>query len=315
MDIRYLLALQTFRDGSQDLITEFMKKMTKFGEEYLAFIFVLFIFWCVNKKLGEKALFGIGFSCILNDILKMTFCVMRPWVKSDLINPHGDMRYTTIGYSFPSGHTTMAVGSYGYTALYYRRKKVISTSLFVLAFFVMFSRNFLGVHTPQDVVLGIIVTVICMTLCGKVLDWVDKGRNRDVIILVASLIIAVLSLVYIINKPYPLQLDAEGNALINPYDIIPYTIGSAGAFAGIALGLFLEKRFADFDTDVSFEIKMSRFIVGTFCYIFLNSVVGRGIGILIKDLGWGSVFGKFITFTFVVGIYPIIFSKIEKKKA
>ena len=315
MDIQYLLALQTFRDGSQDLITEFMKKMTKFGEEYLAFIFVLFIFWCVNKKLGEKTLLGLGVSCILNDILKMTFCVMRPWVKSELINPHGDMRFTAIGYSFPSGHTTMAVGAYGYTALYYRKLKAISISLFTLAFLVIFSRNFLGVHTPQDVLLGIAVTTVCMFLCNKLWDWTINKKNRDILVLALAIVFAVLALVYIINKPYPLEYNSEGNLILNPYDIMPYCLGSAGAMPGIVFGLFLEKRFADFDTDVSFEIKMSRFIVGTFCYIFLNSVVGRGIGILIKDLGWGSVFGKFITFTFVVGIYPIIFSKIEKKKA
>jgi len=315
MDIQYLLALQTFRDGSQDLITEFMKKMTKFGEEYLAFIFILFIFWCVNKKLGEKILFGIGFSCILNDVLKMTFCIMRPWVKSDLINPHGDMRFTAIGYSFPSGHTTMATGAYGWTAFYYRKKKAIAISLFALAFFVVFSRNFLGVHTPQDVLGGIAITILCMFLCGKLWDWAEKKKNRDILILVVGILLAVGALIYIINKPYPLEYDAENNLILNPYDIMPYTIGSAGAFAGISLGLFLEKRFADFSTEVSFETKISRFVVGTFIFIFLNSTMTRVIGLPINNLGWGSVFGKFITFTIVVGIYPIIFSKIEKKKA
>lgn len=314
MDIKYLLALQTFRDGSQDLITEFMKKMTKFGEEYLAFIFILFIFWCVNRKLGEKSLFGVGFSCVLGNILKMTFCVLRPWSRSNLINPHGDMRYTTIGYSFPSGHTTMAVGTYGYTAFYYRKKKTIAITLFTLAFLVIFSRNFLGVHTPQDVLLGILMTTGCMFVCDKLLDWTYDKKNRDIVILVCSVLFAIAALIYIIKKPYPLQLDADGNAIINPYDIIPYTIGSAGSFIGIALGLFLEKRFADFTTEVSFETKINRFIVGTFLFIFLKSVLGRGIGIVIGDLGWGSVFGELITFTFIVGIYPIIFSKIEKKK-
>ena len=315
MDIQYLLALQTFRDGSQDLITEFMKKMTKFGEEYLAFIFVLCIFWCLNKKLGEKALLGIGFSCIINDILKMTFCVLRPWSRSELINPHGDMRFTTIGYSFPSGHTTMAVGAYGYPALHYRKKKTIAIVLFVLAFLVMFSRNFLGVHTPQDVLLGIAATAFCMFICNKIFDWTYEKKNRDIIMLILALVFAILTLVYIIKKPYPLQYDPNGNLIVNPHDIIPYTIGSVGAFFGIVFGLFLEKRFSDFSTDVSLETKINRFLVGTFCYIFLNSVVGRGIGILINDLGFGSIFGKFITFTFCVGIYPIIFSKIEKKRA
>jgi undecaprenyl-diphosphatase len=62
-------------------------------------------------------------------------------------------------YSFPSGHAAMAAAFYGFLAFSLARKNPRSRALiwlaaFLLAFLIGFSRVYLGVHYPSDVVAG-----------------------------------------------------------------------------------------------------------------------------------------------------------------
>lgn len=43
---------------------------------------------------------------------------------------------------------------------------------------VMFSRNYLGVHTPQDVLTGAAVGLLSAFLLPCLLRWAEKGPNR-----------------------------------------------------------------------------------------------------------------------------------------
>ena len=45
-----------------------------------------------------------------------------------------------------------------------KKHSVVAGLLFVLVFLTMFSRNYLGVHTPQDVLVGFISTAVIQQL-------------------------------------------------------------------------------------------------------------------------------------------------------
>ena len=77
------------------------------------------------------------------------------------------------GTPFPSGHSQIAVGTYGGLALCRREKwvRIVGT---VLAVLIPFSRMYLGVHTPADVLVG--------SLCALVLAaalWVPFFPRGD----------------------------------------------------------------------------------------------------------------------------------------
>ena len=66
-------------------------------------------------------------------------------------------------YSFPSGHATMAVAFYGFAAYFLARRQKpfirygLYLSAIVLALYVGFSRVYLGVHYPSDVLGGYVL--------------------------------------------------------------------------------------------------------------------------------------------------------------
>lgn len=91
-----------------------------------------------------------------------------------------DPRY----HSFPSGHTQLAFGAAVALSWYHRGWYTIP--LFLLAFLVGFSRIYLGVHFPLDVVFGAIIgCIVSILICWgskRVMSKFFGGdvKNRDV---------------------------------------------------------------------------------------------------------------------------------------
>jgi undecaprenyl-diphosphatase len=103
-------------------------------------------------------------SSVLTDVLKSVFQRARP----ELF----DSGYTTSGYSFPSGHATLAVGFYGTLTLliawrlrgFWRWTVVVAGVVFVLL--IGFSRLYLGVHYPTDVIAGFLAAPLWVSTIG-----------------------------------------------------------------------------------------------------------------------------------------------------
>ena len=128
----------------------FFSGITYCGDE-IAFMVVAFaLFWCVNKRTGYYAFLVGLFGTVGNQWLKIACRIPRPWVLDPNFTIVESARAAATGYSFPSGHTQNAVGTFGAMALRTERKWVrgVCITLIVL---VPFSRMYLGVHTPLDV--------------------------------------------------------------------------------------------------------------------------------------------------------------------
>ena len=115
---------------------------------------------------------------MLNGIIKLTVCAYRPWIRSDLIEPAGDSKVAATGYSFPSGHTTVATITYGTVSVWQKdKRKWLSILCVVLILLTAFSRNFLGVHTPQDVVVGFTVSILIIWIVGMVQKKIEGNEK------------------------------------------------------------------------------------------------------------------------------------------
>ena len=164
MDIEYLLWLQNLRDSCGEILTPFMVWLSDDFAEGVLLIVPFIVYWCMSKRGGMFLLLSMGISQFLANVIKMTFCVYRPFIRDPRVIPYG---HKSSSYSFPSGHTMTAAPILGGLASLSREEYMHPSrvNIFlawllcpVMILAVMFSRNYLGAHTPQDVIAGLILT-------------------------------------------------------------------------------------------------------------------------------------------------------------
>ena len=150
MELLYLL--QNIRNPILDAIVSFI---TIFDEETIFMAICMIIFWCINKWQGYYLLLTGFAGTVINQTLKMTFKVPRPWVKDPNFTIVESAREAASGYSFPSGHTQSSVGMFGGIARA-NKNKAVRIICVLMCLLVPFSRLYLGVHTPLDVGVSVI---------------------------------------------------------------------------------------------------------------------------------------------------------------
>ena len=141
------------------VLDAFFLLVTRLGEETVFLVLALVLFWCVDKRVGYY-LITVGFvGTVFNQLLKILCAVPRPWVRDPDLHPVEGAIAAAQGYSFPSGHTQTITGISGSLSLVYRRRWVI-VLLCAATGLVAFSRLYLGVHTPADVLTSLFLGVL-----------------------------------------------------------------------------------------------------------------------------------------------------------
>ena len=163
----YLLWLQNLRDVTVGIFDSFFLSITEFGDYFILIGFVTLIYWSLNKRVGEFLIVTYAFGLLCNQFLKMLVCINRPWILSDKIKPVPDAIPSAGGFSFPSGHTAKAVAVWGGIAVWLWDNKLVRYTMITLILIIAFSRNYLGVHTPQDVLVSLAVGCVILFITKK----------------------------------------------------------------------------------------------------------------------------------------------------
>ncbi|QZY53680.1 phosphatase PAP2 family protein [Crassaminicella profunda] len=111
-----------------------------------------------HRKMGLAATCALLLSAILGLlILKPLIQRPRPFVELSYIHL---LIHAPSSYSFPSGHTITAFST-AITLVKMIKNKIFAIPIMLLAIFIGFSRIYLTVHYPSDVLAGIILGFIC----------------------------------------------------------------------------------------------------------------------------------------------------------
>jgi undecaprenyl-diphosphatase len=165
-----------------------MRLVTALGYYYVVvplLVVAVFLFYGRGWRLSAVLLaISTGGSIVLTTVLKGVFQRARP----ELF----DSGYQASFYSFPSGHATVAAGFYGMLTviLAYRleglARWVVAVSGVLVVLLIGFSRLYLGVHYPTDIIAGYLSALLWLVCVGGVyalwlsvrgLRAVESGRN------------------------------------------------------------------------------------------------------------------------------------------
>lgn len=288
-----------FLDGLFSLITHL-------GEETIFIIIGIFIFWCISKKKGYYILF-VGFmGVVLNQALKITFRIPRPWVKDPSFTIVESARAEATGYSFPSGHTQVSVGAYGSMARCFKNT-VLRIICIILCVLVPLSRMYLGVHTPLDVGVSVALALLLTFGLYPVVNKALESKNRMRVLFLGIIAISVLYLLYVELGSFP--NDPEGNyisALENAYKIL-------GAMLGVWAGYEIDAKFINFETKAIWWAQILKVIIGLIPVLIIKSVLKAPLSMITGD-ALGNLIRYFLITGFACGIWPFTFKFFKNLK-
>ena len=307
MDSQYLLWLQNFRNSIQDAWTPFMEFVSSFATTYLILLPV-FYYWTRDKKKALYTLTAYYFCMVFTPLIKLTACVYRPWIRDSRILPAGDSIRTATGYSFPSGHTTTAGPLAGGMAVVFQKEKStrwLSVPLVVFVLLTAFSRNYLGVHTPQDVCVALCLTVLSLYLSARLLNYLEVHPEKENRLLLFGFLFCCAALVYITFKPYPMDLNAEGKLIVDPQKMMNDGYGDLGKMMGFVIARYAEKTWVRFcplkNSWKGILLSILGLIVMTLLKSQLNPVIVRWLG-----SHWGKLVFSIIYVFYYIALFPLV---------
>lgn len=308
MDIQYLLLLQDLRNATGGVLDEFFNALSKFAVDIMPFLpFV--IFWGVSKKWGYRYIATWGIGELVNGLIKLTVCAYRPWIRSDRIEPAGDSKVAATGYSFPSGHTMVATATYGTTLVWQRdRRKWLAILCGILILLTGFSRNFLGVHTPQDVAVGLCESAVIILIVGVVQKKVDGNEKLADILTLAGFVAVILSLVYIIFKPYPMDY-VDGKLLVDPQAMMNDSFKACGAFLGFLIGSYIDRHFLHYEVPVGAPNLPAMTCAGAAILFAWKEWFAPATIVAAFGSHWGNLIARGIMVLFAICVWPAVIRK------
>ena len=314
-DIQYLLMLQELRNATGGIFDEFFNSLSKFAVDILPFLpFV--IFWGVDKAWGYFFLTCHWVSELVNGLIKLTVCAYRPWIRSELIEPAGDSKTAATGYSFPSGHTKTATTNYGCVFIWQKdKRRWLAVTCVILILLTGFSRNFLGVHTPQDVVVALVESILLIWVIRLVERKVNGNEKLLDILTAIGIVVVFASLAYIQLKPYPMDYDAAGNLLVNPSKMMNDCFKACGSLLGFLIGSYVDRHYIRYEIPVGHKNLPMLVCVGValaFAWkeYFGPATIGAALG-----GHWGNFTARLIMLLFAMCIWPIVINKSCEKSS
>ena len=176
----FLWCLEIVVEGMRsDWLTPIMQSFSELGQIVVLLVLILAIaVFAPGKHPARMATLNLACVVALNQALK--FIVQRP-------RPDGFRLAAASGYSFPSGHSMVAMGFYGllvwmawhYYGRHSAKRWLAAVGFSVIIVGVGLSRVYLGVHYASDVVAGFCVSLIWLVFFTRVVVPVLFPDGKD----------------------------------------------------------------------------------------------------------------------------------------
>ena len=301
MDIQFLLWFQKIREACGPTVEMLVNGVSMLST---VAVFVLFlVYWCLDRKTGMFALMCFSAGQFLNQTCKAVFCIPRPWIRNTDIHPSPQAIESASGYSFPSGHSQTAMSSYG--ALYVKgtASRWIRGILLVCIILVGLSRNYLGVHTPQDVLFGFgmgILSIVTVAYIQK-----HKEKLSGFISVIAGICIVAVATAFVVLKQYPGSVE---QAVLMKEDAMK----AYGFMAGTIVSAYYMPKNSFITDHLSIKQRIRRAVIGSVIIapVYFGGDVLLAVFLPMEAALWICTFASALTGMLLV---PYVFEKAEKR--
>jgi len=234
LGLEWIIALQQLHGP---VIDGFFRGITFMGEEMFYLLAIPILVWSVDLAIGTRVGFAFLLSAYLNPVLKDIFQEPRPF----FLDPTVKLSEAE-GTGMPSGHSQTSVMVWGVLAWQVGKKWFwgIAVAFMLL---IGFSRVFLGVHFPHQVLagwaVGIVILAAYILLDPRVEHWLAKLRLREQLA-VAFFVPVFMALLFLSDS----------------------TVAATAVMAGFGCGLALTLRYVPFSANGRWWQRLLRYLIG-----------------------------------------------------
>jgi len=237
--VEFIVWLQHFQTPLANEIFEFITSLGGVGYLYL----IPVVIWCVDYRTGLRLLALFSISVFINTTLKTWIAQPRPFQFDPRVISRGED-----GYGLPSGHAQFVVIYWGVLARWVARPWFLGLCVLLMAA-VGFSRLYLGVHFPSDVIAG--------WALGAATLWAFAAYGERA---VAALRRPDLGARIGLSLAIGAALFAADGLLVG--DTERLNAGAAGCIAGAGVGAAIAAQRIDFDGHGPGWQRVLRYLVG-----------------------------------------------------
>lgn len=295
--MEFLRFLAQYRTPAGDVL---FQGITYLAQEFFVVALICWYFWCSDKKQAYSLGFAYFTSGLLVQGLKITFRIPRPWILDPAFRPVASALPGATGYSFPSGHTQSITALFGSLALRIKRTG-LRLLCFGAVFSVMFSRMYLGCHTPKDVLVSFFITIVCVVFTDHFLYKKDFTAGHEGTAAAAMAAVCILLCIYAVLL--------KRNGIIT-LDYAADCVKASGAGTAFAAGFYIEKRFLCFQAPAAAKDKIIRMIAGLIVAVILLEGIKPVIGTSLP----ASFIRYFLAVAWIVIFYPLLFTRRTERQ-
>lgn len=250
--IDFILWIQSIRTPALDA---FFRAVTQLGGQGHLFI-VPALVWCLSYRMGARVVLAMLVSAGINFGLKDVFAQPRPFEIEPRIGPDREL-----GYGIPSGHAQHTAVEWALVAAW-ARQRWWTLAAGILIFLIGFSRVYLGVHFPSDVLAGWVI--------AAPLVWLQLRHGARMESALASM-----------GTVQQIGLAVAASALfVAIYALMPKTtwlVGTGGLFFGAASGIAVCLRWLRAPEGGHWWQRILRYAVGIVPLLMWARIAGKWV--------------------------------------